>query len=296
MDCYKSIAIILVNYNGLQDTIECIESIKKANNYDEIQIIVVDNASDKDEAKLIKQYDSEIKAIRTKCNKGFSYGNNIGIKYALSKKYSKIALLNNDTVIAKNTFELLRDAIDSGCTVAVPKILYYEKKDLIWYGGGTINKWTGNAYHFNELKPKKKQKANQGFFATGCCIMFSYEVFYKVGLLDESYFMYCEDVDYCLRLYDKGIDIKYVPRAKLWHKIGVSSGGNTSAFSTYYLTRNRMLCILKNKQYFKLSAIIFSLITRIIRLIQSKNKDVRIAYFRGIVDYINRISGRSRYY
>lgn len=289
----SKLAIILVDYNGLNDTFECIESIEKSTV--QSQIVVVDNYSRENEARTISQQFPEVKTIRSKMNGGFSAGNNLGIRWALEQGYEYIALLNNDTVIAPNMLELLWQYA-SDTSVSAPKMLYYSNPETIWYGGGKINRKTGNAEHYymNQEDPGDKtvQKCD---FATGCCIMIPALVFRKVGLLDERFFMYCEDTEFCLRLKENGIGINYVPTAKLWHKVSQSTGGDESAFSIYYMTRNRILYIKDHKKEFWPTALAYTVVTRIIRMIQMivKGKTEWRAFQKGIHDGLVGISGKT---
>lgn len=271
------IAVVLVNYNGLNDTLDCIKSIHGAD------IIVVDNASHSNELSLILEKYPYVIGIQSKENSGFSGGNNFGIHYALKHGYTHIMLLNNDTEIDKDMIRHLVENCSSD-SISVPKMLYYSNPDVIWYGGGDINKSTGNAKHWQKgEKDTKNSKIQKCTFATGCCMMIPREVFEKVGILEEKYFMYCEDTEFCVRLALAGINVNYVPNAKLWHKIGASSSGEDSPFATYYMTRNRFWLVRDYKNYFHCTAFPFVLLTRILWVFRSKG-EVRKAFIRGIKD------------
>lgn len=260
------VAVILINYNGLEDTLECIESIKK--NDMEVDIIVVDNASKVDEGKIIKERYSFVKIIRSDKNLGFSGGNNLAIKYALENNFEYVMLLNNDTIIKSNMIsELLKNANEN--TIAVPKMYYYDDKNIIWYDGGYISKVKGSSNHDNMNKIDNNYSKNRNCtFATGCCILIHVNILMKIGLLNENYFMYCEDTEYCLRALKNNIKILYIPTAQLWHKVSRSTGGSYSNFATYYMTRNRFIYLKEYRTYFYFSAYIFTLFTRYIRIIQ----------------------------
>ncbi|MCI8307688.1 MAG: glycosyltransferase family 2 protein, partial [Lachnospiraceae bacterium] len=197
----KDVAVIVVNYNGLEDSINCIESLYSIRDSEKITIVLVDNASRRNEADIIAEKFPAAIVIKNNSNGGFSAGNNIGIEYALSNQYKYIMLLNNDTVVEEGIITKLM----SHCTdvsVAVPKILYYSSCKTIWYGGGTINKITGNAEHENMGRSDNENdtKVRKCTFATGCCMMIQSDVLKKVGKLDENFFMYCEDTEFCIRL------------------------------------------------------------------------------------------------
>lgn len=278
----SDVFVILVNYNGIKDTLACIDSIL-ATQLKESSIIVIDNASEKDETIEVRNRFPGVITIRSEINGGFAAGNNIGIQYALEHEADYILLLNNDTVIANDMISLLLRGCDDK-TVTVPKMLYYFDPNKIWYGGGEINRWTGNAVHSLLNQKDLPQSGRFCTFATGCCIMIKASVFNKIGLLDEKYFMYSEDVDFSIRLLSNGIRIQYVSEAKLWHKVGSSSGGELSPFSTYYITRNRLGLIKNNRNFFHFTAYWYSLITRYIRMFQTEDKDVKLAFRKGIND------------
>lgn len=262
----KSIWAVLVNYKNYRLTIECVESLRKARS-DGLHIVIVDNNSpDNSYEQLIKELPDEI-IIKSEENNGFSAGNNIGIKYALENNADYVMLLNNDTVIDEAMIEQLLSKTDD-LTVTVPKMYYYSQPDIIWYAGGTINKKTGKTYHIGENRHDDGSYAEQKHvdFATGCCIMMSKAVIEKVGLWDESFFLYWEDVDYSFRLTAAGIKILYVPEAKLWHKVNASTG-SSSPLTVYYANRNRMYIMKKYK--FPITAWIYFYITRFVYLFKA---------------------------
>ena len=290
----NKVAVILVNYNGIKDTIDCIKSLQNSDLYNEIKIVVVDNASNKNECIEINTQFPDVITIRSEVNDGFSSGNNIGIRWALENQYGYIMLLNNDTVVAPDMIKILRRKCNRE-TVVAPKMLYFSKPETIWYGGGTINKKTGNAEHYNmNTADKYDVKPIECTFATGCCIMLKSETINKVGLLSEDYFMYCEDTDYCIRLQKNGIKILYVPSAKLWHKVSASTGGDESVFNIYYMTRNRIEIIKKYKSFFYFTALPFTIITRKIRrnLMRKKGNHAWKAFDKGISDGLNGVVGK----
>lgn len=329
----EKISIILVNYNGWQDTIECLESILR-NDYPNYQVIVVDNNSpnnsmeyieawaegkqenifpepshplyhlshpsikkpipyvfySRDEAEkggdknleniITKQWQEErnlykdelistsiypLIFIQTGKNLGFAGGNNVGIKYALEKNdLQDILLINNDTVIANNTISEListrhklgENAIYGG------RIYYYSEPEKIWYDGGHFNKFTGRVVHLNS--GKKNVSIDSPFqvnFITFCYVLIPSNIVKKVGLLDESYFMYVEDLDYCYRVDENNYKLYHVPSSQLWHKIGASKGKEISEFSAYWYYRNSIKFIIKRfRNTDKIMPILFSIL------------------------------------
>lgn len=288
------IAIIIITYNGLNDTLECIESINKSLGNINYQIIVVDNNSKINEASIVKDRYPEIHTIRSKINGGFSYGNNLGIKYAIENDFEYCMLLNNDTLIDKKMIQLLLSQAD-GNTIVVPTMFYADNPTTIWYAGGYIDKWTGNAKHkrMDLTICVDSLQEEECSFATGCCVLVSCNIFKKIGLLDEKLFMYCEDTEFCIRALNNGVSIRYIPKAKLWHKVSKSTGGSNSPFSVYYMTRNRLFCIKNNYIFFRRTAYLFTIVTRYIRIIFEKDEKIKEAYRRAIYDFHHDINGDS---
>ena len=290
----NSIAIILVNYNGLSDTIECIESIKLST-FKNYKIIIIDNASTKDSfTDFEKKYSDEVIFIKSKENLGFAGANNVGIKYAIDNGYTHVMLLNNDTVIDPSLIDnLLMYSNDE--TIVTPKMYYYSNKNMIWYGGGEINKDTGKAIHEHiDESDNDEKNVKECTFTTGCCMMINVNIIKKIGMLSEEYFMYCEDTDYCLKALNNNIKILYNPNAKLWHKFSKSTGGSLSPFSVYYMTRNRFIYIKKYEEYFSKKAYWFTLFSRYVRIIQYwiRKDEIYKSIRKGIKDFNKKIVGK----
>lgn len=277
------IAIILVNYNGLKDTFECLRSLEESSI--PLQAIVIDNASKENEAFLISKSFPNVHVIRSEENLGFSGGNNLGIKWALDCGYKYIALLNNDTIVQRNTFELLKTVTDTN-TVALPIIYYHSIPTDVWFGGGYINKFTGNALH-------KERSCNMNF-VNGCCFMACREIWIKVGFLDESYFMYNEDTDFSIRLQNNEVRISLVPKAVIYHKVGMSSGGVLSPLNIYYVTRNRIRVIRKHLGYFHWTALPFTIVTRLMWMAKYflQGKKEWKYFYQGVRDGMKGIEGK----
>lgn len=271
------ISVILVNYNGFADTCEAVDSLLRQTQT--VEIIVVDNASQNDEAALLHQAYPGIRVIRAEKNLGFAGGSNLGIRAALENGADYIMLLNNDTVTSPDMVNLLvRHAAPQ--TVTVPAMYYSDAPDTLWYGGGFFNRWTGNVQHARLTKPTTVE------FATGCCFLVDASVFRRIGLLNERYFMYCEDAEFSLRLKANRIKILYLPGAKLWHKVGRSSGGDDSGFSIYYNAYNRLRLIRSHKSFFRFTALPFAVLSRLARWMQHALRRSPVAryYFKAVVD------------
>ena len=245
----KTVAIILVNYNGYDDTLECVKSIIKST-YTEYKIILVDNGSNDAEKIRDNQFLNEnCSVILYKENLGFSGGNNIGIKYAeetFAPDY--YFLLNNDTVVDPYAIEKLVESCESieACGIMTGRILYYSNKNVIWSAGGRFDFKTGIADQpeLGKINSEKYDGINATTFCTGCAMMIPSSVLRKVGYLAESYFLYAEDTDYCCRVMNEGFKLFYTGEAIIYHKVS-SSTGRTSSLSQYYNVRNNFYIIKK---------------------------------------------------
>lgn len=249
MDHEPKVSIILVNYNGFRDTIECLQSLREIT-YPNHEVIVVDNASTNESVKEIGDFirEGEI-LIPSEVNGGFSAGNNIGIKYALEHEAEYCLLLNNDTVVEPDFLGKLINGFEfSGkCGLTIGKILYESKRELIWYAGGSLSPKTARTehWHYREKDEGLPDTVQKVTFATGCCMCLSRKTIDTVGLMDESYFLYEEDADYCCRITKAGFDMVYVPQARIYHKVNASTGSR-SHVSQYYSIRNKYWLIRNN--------------------------------------------------
>ncbi len=258
-----SVFVVILNWNSKVDTVQCLESIGKLQitNY-KLQIVVVDNASTDGSQKLTRKSITSTtsitgKLIENKENLGFTGGSNVGIKYALKKDADFVLILNNDTVVDRDLvvrlLEMAGKYKDAG--VFSPKIYFapgfeFHKEryspgvrgKVLWYAGGKMD-WKnvlGSNRGVDEVDRGQYEKGEETDFATGACMFIRRDVLKKVGLFDERYFMYFEDVDFCQRAREAGWTVMYAPKGYLWHKVARSSGIGSS-LNDYYLTRNRLL-------------------------------------------------------
>lgn len=269
------VGIVLVNYNGAKVQNDCIRSLL-ASDYPDFKIIIVDNASKDNSLEMLKEFDDErILLIKESENWGVAKGNNIGIRKSIELGCSHTLLLNNDTEVAPDFLFVLLEAKEP---IAVPKIYYYGSNKL-WYAGGKLIDRKGRNEH---LYYKEEDKEGLKFveycdYAPTCCMLIDNEVFDEVGMMDEKYFLYHDDVDFCYRLKKGGYRIKFCPGSVIYHKVSSSSGGEESPISIYYCNRNRFYYIKKFKMgcypYF------FSWLSRKIKIVLSRFKGTDEWYY-----------------
>ncbi len=239
-----SVAIIILNWNGKEDTLECLSTVVLVE-YPNYEIIVVDNGSTDDSVDAISKRYPAITILQTGANLGYAGGNNFGIRWALDHGTDFIILLNNDTIVAQDLIIKFVDAykllpVDS---VLGAKIYFYDKPDTIWFAGG---KWNSQRSCFEHLGFGQKDSAEfNNYFAvdyiTGCALFSSSATFRDVGLLDDNLFLTYEETDWCYRAQEKKHKCIFVPEAKLWHKVSSSFGGADSPLVAYFMQRNLLL-------------------------------------------------------
>jgi len=243
-------AVVIVNYESWVDTKDCIRSIYATK--DTPHIIVVDNGSRDDSVAKLKESFPDLDLLISPNNVGFSAGNNLGIQKALKLGAQVIYLLNNDTLVDQNLFfRSYRSAAGKNRVVGA-KIYYakdYEFHDsqkgqgnILWYAGGYVDWSTGIAKHrgVDEEDRGQYDVPVPVEFITGCFMAIPRQVFHKTGLLDESFFLYLEDADFCLKAKSKKIELLYNPTLLVYHKNSSSTVAG-SALVDYYLTRNRFV-------------------------------------------------------
>lgn len=238
------LSIITVNYNGLNDTCALIDSIPSEDN---IEVIVVDNASLNDEATTIQTRYPQVKVIRSKNNLGFAGGNNIGIKVAQGKY---LFLVNNDTIFKDSNVQPLIDRLESSPKIGVvcPKIRFAWDTNPIQFAGYTpLTKITvrNKSIGFGEKDNGQYESPHPTPYAHGAAMMLKREVVDKVGLMPECYFLYYEELDWSMMITRAGYEIWYEPACSIYHKESQTTGQN-SPLRSYYITRNRFLLVKRN--------------------------------------------------
>ena len=243
------LSIITINYNGLKDTCELIETLPLEEK--SIEVIVVDNASTQDEANVIKERYPQVKVIRSKENLGFAGGNNLGIKAAQGKY---LFFLNNDTLFRPQTsdFRPLITRLESSPKIGMvcPKIKFSWGNQLIQFAGYTpLSPITmrNKAIGCGEEDHEQYNTPHPTPYAHGAAMMVKREVIEKAGLMPECYFLYYEELDWSMMIRRAGYDIWFEPACTVFHKESQTTGQN-SPLRTYYITRNRLLYTQRNQQ------------------------------------------------
>jgi len=275
---HPKVSIIILNWNGWKDTIECLESLYQIT-YPNYDVIVVDNGSRDESIGKIKEYcegkirveskffeyDSSNKPIKIieytreeaeagegEEKKFANFSSNRKLILIKNEKNALktlnpdyILLLNNDTVVDKRFLdELVKDAeSNEKIGIAGPVIYLYKAPNIVQSTGGRINMWTGRRTHVMKVEGRKTRTYVD--FVSGACLLIKRIVIKKIGLLDTEYFAYLEDIDWCVRARECGYTVLSTPSSLVWHKGSMSTGGRYSPEVLYYLCKNGFLFMKK---------------------------------------------------
>ena len=248
------LAVIVLHYRNLDDTLECLESLERQD-YAHFEVILIDNGSSDPLEEAVKKF-PRLLLLRNEANLGYAEGNNCGIRFALQRGAEALLLLNNDTTTAPDLLSAFakaaRDYPEAGVFGA--KIYFYDEPTLIWHAGGNVCLKTYRCYHEgcldwdtnNEWKTVRDIN-----YACGCAVFIRAEAIGEVGLMAPEFFLIWEEIDWCWRLRKAGFRCLYIPQARVWHKISHSfEGGKHGPLWKYYFFRNRLLFL---KRHFSLS-------------------------------------------
>ena len=285
---YK-LSIITVNYNGLKDTCALIESIPFNEN---MEVIVIDNASKQDEASIIQKQFPRVNVIKSEKNLGFAGGNNLGIKEAKGKH---IFLINNDTVFKEFNIDFLINRLESSPKIGIvcPKIRFAWGTNPIQYAGYTpLSKITvrNQAVGYGEENKCQYDTTHPTPYAHGAAMLIKREAINKVGLMPEDYFLYYEEIDWSMMFARAGYEIWYDPACTIYHKESQSTGQD-SPLRTYYITRNRLLLVKRNwhgiYKYLAYCYLTCIVVPRdIIKYILKSRLDLSKAVCKGVWDFM----------
>jgi GT2 family glycosyltransferase len=279
------VSIIVVNYNQSRVTAQLLESIQKSS-FKNLEVIVVNNGCTEANPMPFKEFYPWVIEINSKENLGFAGGNNLGLKYAIG---DYLFFLNNDTELPFDCIGKLIETLhnDNSLAGVSPKLIYHETKNVIQYAGyNKLNTYTMQciARGKGEIDTNQYNKTEYTNFLHGAAMMLKRSVIDKVGLMDDRYFLYYEELDWIYRIKKQGYKIAYVANAVVYHKESISTGKN-SPLKTYYLTRNRILFARKNFHFGKL--VVFYLFFLVVALPKGLADNIRskkhmAAFLKGI--------------
>lgn len=287
------VGVVIVNYNGKKFQNDCIASLKRMD-FQDYEVIVVDSGSTDCSIEMLRKCYPDVHVLEQNDNVGVAVGNNIGIHYSIQMGTEYTLLMNNDVELDKAMLSIMLENANEQ-TIVVPKIFYYTPSDVLWFAGGRMN-WneaTGEHVGLGEKDQGQYDQSCYIDYSPTCCMLIHNSVFEKIGNIDEKTFMYFDDTDLCVRINDAGYKIKYVPMAKMWHKVSSSSGGEKSKYFVYYNTRNHFYFMDKYRKKMRLKARVHVdlkyLAKYIVNPIRCKNERYILRAYR---DYKKAITGR----
>jgi len=284
---------VIVNWNGRQVLGRCLSTLA-ASTCQGLTVVVVDNASSDGSQEIVRRSFPTALLIENRRNLGYAGGVNAGLKHALAEGGEYALLLNNDTEIAPDAVSLLLEAMEKRpkAAIAGPMIYYYDPPDVIWSLGGRISYWSGDIRHvaIREHDEGRYRTVREADYVTGCAMLVRLAAVREIGLMDEGYWMYNEDTDWCVRATDRGHAVIVVPDAKVWHKVSMSSGGGLTAYKVYHRLRSTLLFFTIHARWYHWLGIVPATAGRtvsfIARQLVSGRKDTALAILRGAADSV----------
>jgi GT2 family glycosyltransferase len=289
---------VILNTNRREDTLECLDALNRST-YPNQKVIVLDNHSEDGSVEAISSKFSSVQIMSLEENLGYAGNNNLGIKIALDQGADWVFILNEDTILDEECITNLVSvgASDESIGVLGPMVYHHDEPYVIQTAGGKFGpRW--EMYHLavDELDNGQFKDPHRVDWISGCGIMVRREVIEQVGMIDERYFYFWEETEWCLRAGKKGWKVMHVPQAKLWHK-GVQYNHQPKPSVTYYATRNRLLTLAKHHAplstwVFTWGQLLRTLTSWTLRPKWRSKREHRIAMWRGIVDFLFRRWGQ----
>lgn len=251
-----SVWIIILNWNGLDDTLVCLASLAQVDPADAaVHILVIDNGSRYDPRPTIIERFPSAEVVRLERNIGFAGGCNYGIERALHGEADYVLLLNNDTIVDPDFLAPLLTYLQCHprTGAVAPLICYADQPDRVWFAGATIIMALGYFEHRSRLRHRQEVAPTPlvSDYLSGCCMLIPASVIRTVGRFDEQMFAYFEDAEFCLRVRQAGYDLVCVPQSVIWHKESASTrkdlaAGTTSPLKHYLSMRNRIVTVVRH--------------------------------------------------
>ncbi len=248
----EPVYVIVLNWNLPADTIACIDSLLQSATAwgGRLAIVVVDNGSTDDSVAQFRQtFAQRIELLVVGQNLGFAGGMNVGMRHALERGAGAVILLNNDTIVDPALLTALAAAAEQLPQAGIlgPAIYYHAAPDTIWQLGDNEHPWLPVPLRL----PPTPQTLAAGAplrvdYLTGCCLFIRRRVLEEVGLLDERYFMYFEEADFCRRTRNAGFEIWLTPAARLWHKVAISAQKDRPG-QRYWRTWGKVQFFIQNR-------------------------------------------------
>ncbi|NUM70200.1 MAG: glycosyltransferase family 2 protein [Ignavibacteriaceae bacterium] len=262
------VTVVVLNYNGFDDTANCVSSLLESD-YQNLSVVIVDNASPDRSGQKLQERFPEIPVILSEFNGGYAGGMNLGAKLAVKNGADYVVYSNNDLVFDKTAISKMTETAMSDPSIGIvsPKVLFLGHEDTIYCAGGTYNFWrggpvsTGRGMKVTEFGHSERDISH----TEGACMMISRKVIEEFGYMKEIYFMYCEDLAYSYEV-SKKFKLRYTPRAIVYHRSGAGKNwGEQTSLYHYYFTRNRLLFFRDFNLFSRIYILIYSFLIVVLK-------------------------------
>ena len=289
---------VILNTNRREDTLACVASLCK-NRYRNNHIVVLDNESTDGSVEALRAAFPEVQIIELQDNRGYAGNNNVGIAAAIEQGADWVFVLNEDTMLAAECLANLVEAGESDPTIGIvgPMVYHHDAPDVIQSAGGVLGpRWDSIHLGRDELDQGQFSDTREVEWISGCGILVRREAIEQMGAIDERYFYFWEETEWCMRIGRGGWKVVHVPAAKMWHK-GVSVDHHPKPSVTYYATRNRLLTLSKHEAPAMVWATTWAQMLRTLTswTVKPRWRNMRghrDAMWHGMVDFLRRSWGR----
>lgn len=248
-----TVAVVILNHDGTEDVLQCLRSFR-AVGFPGLRIYVVDSGSRTPLRPSLPADDGRVRLLESAVNLGFTGGCNLGARAALDDGATHLLFLNDDTTVAPDFLDPLVRALDRDPSlgIATPKIYFHGQERVLWAHGARLDPWTGRSVHVGVYRKDEGQfdGIREVPRVTGCAMMVRRDFVERVGLLDDRFFIYSEEVDWCLRARRRGYRLAVVPESVIWHRGHRTTGRLGRPFIAYLQARNHLLMLRKNSEWF----------------------------------------------
>jgi GT2 family glycosyltransferase len=290
------VVVIIVIWNGVEDTLECLSSLLQ-DGYPNFEIVIVDNGSTDGSAETLHEKKFPVRILRAAGNMGFTGGNNLGLAEAQRLGARYVFLLNNDTTLEQGAIGALVEAAETteGLGICAPVMHYFDQPSRIWFAGSRLSLPRAEALHDGSFHPSRSSAPYHVPWVSGCAMLVRMVALEQVGGFDERFFLTWEDVDWCVRMRAEGWFVMVVPKARIFHKCA-RSGMRLKGIHSYYAVRNSLLLAAKHAGIGYVSALFFVLARHLRGAFRGNSKERREGFhttMEGLRDHLlGRYGGR----
>lgn len=301
------VIVIIPNWNGIDHILDCLESLR-AIEYTNFEVIVVDNNSEDRSPEAVAGRFPDVQIIRNAENLGFAEGCNVGIREAIAQTAEYVWLLNSDAIVDPQALDALVGVAEQDSSIGMTgsKVYHYDDRDLLWGAGMKISWVRGETYPIGWHEPdgEEFEQVCDVEALSGCSLLVKTSLCKKAGLLDKDYFLYAEEIEWCVRSRKYGFRCVVVPGSIVFHKEGASSGTGFRPIFSYYNTRNMLRTISKTFSFPRREVYLAGAIAHklwkwrrdigkaiIVRVFGVKGYQYDAAMLLGILDFVRKRNG-----